>query len=252
LNCRFVVSEVRAVQAKRSNEKPNASRPRQRLIFGRRKGHKLRARQAALLERRLPDLTVDLPAKGRLDPAKSFGLSADTPVWLEVGFGGGEHLIAQALAHEAVFMIGCEPFLNGIAKLVSAIDRHKLTNIRIYPDDARDLMDALPDGVLSRVFVLFPDPWPKARHAKRRFISGARLTQLHRIMAPGAELRIASDIPLYVAWTLMHIRAHGGFLWQAECADDWRNRPDDWPETRYEKKALEAGRTASYLRFLRS
>ncbi|MGI9413017.1 MAG: tRNA (guanosine(46)-N7)-methyltransferase TrmB, partial [Hyphomicrobiales bacterium] len=181
-----------------------------RLLYGRRKGHKLRQKQSGLVETLLPRLRVDLPADGCLDPRTCVAPPA-RQVWLEIGFGGGEHLHAQALANPDVGLIGCEPFVNGVAKLLSDIERSGVQNIRIYDDDARDLLDVLADRCLDRIFVLFPDPWPKTRHHKRRFVTPDNLDRLARVMVSGGELRFASDISDYVRWTLRHIRAHGAF-----------------------------------------
>ena len=171
--------------------------------------------------------------------------------WLEIGFGGGEHLSAQAKAHPSVGFIGCEPFINGVARLLTDIDQENLSNIRLFTDDARLLMDRLDEAVISRVFVLFPDPWPKKRHADRRFINQENLDTLSRIMRDGAELRFASDEMGYIRWTLKQVRGHPDFEWTAETGQDWQGRPDDWPPTRYEGKALAAGRSCIYLRFRR-
>lgn len=172
-----------------------------------------------------------------IDPQKLF----DSPVkdvWLEIGFGNGEHLAWQAENNPHVGIIGCEPFINGVSVLLSEIEAKALSNVRLLADDARPLLDRLPEACLSRVFVLFPDPWPKKRHAARRFIGPENLKRLARVMAPGGILRIASDHPGYVVWTLQHLQPHPAFKWQAERAEDWRRRPVDWPPTRYEEKAL--------------
>ena len=173
------------------------------------------------------------------------------PLWLEIGFGGGEHLAWQAGAHPEVLLVGCEVYRNGIAGLLGQIERLNLGNIRIWAEDARDLMDRLPDRSVARAFLLFPDPWPKARHAERRFIGPANLASLARIMAPGAELRLATDDPTYLAWTLDQLPLHPAFRWLVEGPQDWRQRPADWPATRYEQKALSEGRRPVYLRFER-
>ncbi|WP_213160798.1 tRNA (guanosine(46)-N7)-methyltransferase TrmB [Kaustia mangrovi] len=220
-------------------------------LFGRRKGHRLRPRQLRLVEEMLPGLRVCLDGLRAHGPAALF----DRPVrevWLEIGFGGGEHLAWQAAHNRDIGMIGAEPFVNGVAKLLAAIEDEGLGNIRIHDDDARPLLEALPDNSLDRVFVLFPDPWPKARHRKRRFVSHETVGELHRILRPGGTLRFASDIADYVRWTLAHIRAHGGFEWTAEHPRDWRERPRDWPGTRYEAKARGAGRRCAYLSFRRA
>ncbi|MBI1209214.1 MAG: tRNA (guanosine(46)-N7)-methyltransferase TrmB [Azospirillum sp.] len=218
---------------------------------GRRRGRPLRKLRTALLETLLPRLAVDRPAPGsRLDPASLFPHPV-AEVWLEIGFGGGEHLAAQAAAHPAIGFVGCEPFLNGIAGLLTHIDSRNLANVRIYPDDARPLLDALPDASIGRCFVLFGDPWPKQRHRERRFVGPANLDRLARILKPGAELRLASDDPVLIAWMIDHAWHHPAFEWLAEGPQDWRTRPADWPPTRYEQKAITAGRRPVFLRFRR-
>ncbi|MDH3228661.1 MAG: tRNA (guanine(46)-N(7))-methyltransferase TrmB [Alphaproteobacteria bacterium] len=187
---------------------------------------------------------------GEIDLASVFGGPVDD-IWLEVGFGGGEHLAALARAHPTVGMLGCEPFINGVGRLLSEIDRDGIRNIRIHPDDARELIDALPDASVGRVFVLFADPWPKKRHHRRRLIGPDTLPGLARIMKGGAELRLASDQMPLVRWMLFHIIRHGAFEWTARGPDDWRLRPIDWPQTRYEAKALARGETCIYLTFRR-
>lgn len=225
---------------------------RRRLLYGRRQGHKLRAHQEKLMQELLPKLSVptDTGAPHSLDPHSLFP-SGTKKVWLEIGFGGGEHLVAQALANPEVGLIGCEPFVNGVAKLLAEVEKKHLTNVRIHHDDARDVLEALADASLDRAFLLFPDPWHKKRHHKRRFISQENLTQLARILRDGAQFRVATDIKDYCRWTLREIRAHGAFEWQADRADDWRIRPQDWPGTRYEAKAGREGRTSVYLTFRR-
>ena len=220
------------------------------LFYGRRRGRPLRAgqreRQAALL----PVLSFALPENGHLDPATLF---AERPreIWLEIGFGGGEHLAAQAERHPNVGFIGCEVFENGLARLLGEIDRRGLGNVRVYPDDARPLLAALPPRSIDRVFILFPDPWPKVRHHKRRLVAPATLDRLAEIMTDGAELRLATDDPGYLSWMLEHAANHPDFLWTARRPADWRERPNDWPATRYEEKARKAGRPSAFLRFLR-
>ena len=172
-------------------------------------------------------------------------------IWLEIGFGGGEHLAEQAETHPEIGFIGCEVFENGIARLVTAIEHRGLDNIRVFADDARVLLAALPAESIARVFALFPDPWPKARHHKRRLIAPATLDRLALIMADDAELRLATDDPDYLRWMLEHATAHPEFAWLARRPGDWRERPDDWPATRYEAKARVAGRVPAFLRFIR-
>ena len=171
---------------------------------------------------------------------------------LEVGFGGGEHLAEQARRNPDTGFIGCEPFENGVAKLLTQVQASRLRNVRVVPDDARDILVRLPDASLSFVFVLFPDPWPKLRHHKRRFIQTRTLDQIHRLLKPGGELRIATDHTDYGQWALMHLMRDHRFEWAATRAADWRVRPADWVPTRYEQKALKAGRSCIYLRFFRT
>ena len=223
------------------------SRP-PRFVFGRRRGRALRSGQRASLERLSPLLSVAVPAGGRLDPRSLFG-AAPRPVWLEIGFGGGEHLVWQAQSRPGIGLLGCEIFENGIARLLSQVDRCNLANIRIFTDDALLLIEALPAASIDRVFILFPDPWPKARHNKRRLISDETLDRLAAIMTRGAELRLATDDTDYLCWMLERVTRHRAFEWLAQRAADWRGRPVDWPATRYEEKARNAGRRASFLRF---
>jgi len=201
------------------------------------------------METLLPRLAVPNPATGGVDPFAMMPWAAE--IWLEVGFGGGEHLAWQAAQNPGVLMIGAEPFINGVAKLLGQIDDKKLENIRIHHGDARPLIEALPDGCLTRLFVLHPDPWPKTRHHKRRMINPWFLVEAVRLLRPGGELRVASDIPDYITWTLMHAARVPALDWLAERPADWRVRPADWPRTRYEAKALKEGRPATYLRFHR-
>jgi tRNA (guanine-N7-)-methyltransferase len=224
--------------------------PEDRRFYGRRKGRPLRKGQLHLIEMLLPRLAIERPAAGKLDPSSLF-TRKPRAIWLEIGFGGGEHLAEQARANPEVGMIGCEVFQNGIATLLAKVAASGLDNVRIYPEDAHDLLDALPDDSLDRVFLLFPDPWPKRRHADRRFIRPASLDLLARLMKPGAELRIASDEAIYVAWALAHLMRHPRFAWTARGPADWRVRPADWPGTRYESKALRGGRRPVFLRFMR-
>jgi tRNA (guanine-N7-)-methyltransferase len=206
-----------------------------RMLYGRRKGPKLSAHQQSLLDQLL--LEFELHLKSGVDPRAYFSVTIED-VWLEVGFGGGEHLIWQAQHHPKIGLIGAEPYVNGVVKLLSQLEQQSAPNVRIYPGDARDILEALPDASLGRVFVLFPDPWPKTRHHKRRFIQMNMLDELARVMKPGAELRFASDDPGYVEWTLERLMAHPVFEWTAMRASDWHTRPPDWPPTRYEAKQL--------------
>ena len=222
---------------------------RRRLLYGRRHGHKLRQGQQDLIDNLLPKLAVDLEKAGQ---AGGIFSSHRDDIWLEIGFGGGEHLAAVAAQNPNIGFIGCEPFVNGVAKLLAQVRAQGLANIRIHMGDARDLLDTIPMGSLGRAMLLFPDPWPKTRHHKRRFINQGTLAQLHRALRPGAEFRVATDIPDYCRWTMMHMHRFGGFDWLAESPSDWRVRPSDWPATRYENKALRQGRTPVYLRFRRN
>jgi tRNA (guanine-N7-)-methyltransferase len=223
----------------------------QRLIYGRRKGHRLRPGRQRLLDELLPQLQVHLPERGPLDPASLFAPRPQR-IWLEIGFGGGEHLAAQAAAHPDVGMIGCEPFIGGVARLLSLIEAQGLANIRLFTDDARMLMQVLPDACLERVFILFPDPWPKTRHHKRRIVNPVTAGEFVRLLRPGGELHLASDDMGYVRAMLLALRARPELQWLARRPADWRERPADWPTTRYESKAVAAGRACVCLRFLRT
>ena len=218
-------------------------------LYGRRKGKTLRPYQAGLMETLLPKLRVD-PASGLDDPHAIF---ADRPddLRLEIGFGGGEHLAVDAQAHPDRGFFGCEPFVNGVAKLLAEIETRDLRNIRVHAGDAADLIDALPAGSLSGVYLLYPDPWPKRRHRERRFVSDANLTRLARAMRSGAQLRFATDIDDYAGWTLARILRSPDFLWPAQGSQDWLNPWEGWPGTRYEAKALREGRRPVYLTFIR-
>jgi len=215
--------------------------------FGRRRGRKLRAGRAALLDTKLPQLQIALPeGDAPVDPARFF-TPPPREIWLEIGFGGGEHLAAQAAAHPDIGMIGCEPYENGVVALLGHVrDRH-LSNIRIWNDDARQLLGRLAPGSIARAFVLFPDPWPKARHHKRRLIQAPFLDALARILAPGAEFRLASDHADYVEWMLERVPVHPAFT----LATRFDARPADWPETRYEAWSVGEGRHPAYLSFTR-
>ena len=223
----------------------------QRLIYGRRKGHRLRPGRRRLLEELLPRLLVSVPESGRIDPA---GLFAEprAGLWLEIGFGGGEHLVSQAAARPEVGLIGCEPYVSGVARALSLIQERALGNVRLFMDDARLLMTALPDACLERIFVLFPDPWPKTRHHKRRIVNPRTAAEFARLLRPGGEVRLATDDMSYARAMLLALRARPDLAWQARGPADWRSRPGDWPPTRYEDKALAAGRACVYLRFIRA
>jgi tRNA (guanine-N7-)-methyltransferase len=221
-----------------------------RLLYGRRRGRGLRPGRQRLKDELLPHLAVTLPETRPLAPATLFA-APTRQVWLEIGFGGGEHLAAQATAHPNIGLIGCEVFENGIAKLVAEVAGRRLENVRVFADDARLLLDALAPRSIDRVFILFPDPWPKARHHKRRIVSRTSLDRLAEIMPDDAELRLATDDPDYLRWMLELATGHPAFHWLARRPADWRERPADWPPTRYEEKARAAGRSPAFLRFCR-
>ena len=222
------------------------SERKRRQLYGRRKGPKLSAHQEGLRTTLLPRLALRLEP-GR-DPRGYFE-SNIADVWLEVGYGGGEHLLWQAQHHPDIGLIGAEPYISGTAKLLSKLADAPPLNLLIHEGDARDVIAALPDASLGRVFILFPDPWPKTRHHKRRFVQMEMLDGLARVMRPGAELRFASDDAGYLAWTLELLLAHPGFAWTATGPADWKGRPQDWPPTRYEAKELHG--PPVFLRFVR-
>ena len=222
-------------------------------LFGRGKGKPLRTRQQALIDERLPGLRVPVDGhQGDLDPAGLFAPEM-RDIRLEIGFGGGEHLLARAKASPDIGFIGCEAFLNGVAKAVAAIETQGIANIRLFDGDARRLLEALSPQRLSHIDLLYPDPWPKTRHHKRRFVSPRTLSEIERLLKPGGTWLLASDIPDYVRWSLEHVRRHnaqgGRLVWQAERARDWLDPPAGWPGTRYEAKALREGRSPAYFLF---
>jgi tRNA (guanine-N7-)-methyltransferase len=228
----------------------SARQPLGERSFGRRKGHKLSPRQEQLIATMLPRLQPDLSRP----PPEPLTSLFDTPVeevWLEIGFGAGEHLLWQARNNPRAGLIGCEPYINGVAKVLAAVEEEALPNIAVYPDDALALLDWLPPAALDRAFILFPDPWPKRRHRRRRFLRAENIAALARVMRPGAELRFATDIGDYARTALIGFHREGSFHWTAQRPADWRARPDDWPQTRYEGKALAAGRRCYYFRFQR-
>ena len=223
------------------------SKPADTRFYGRRSGRALRPARRRLVETLLPRLRVT--AAVAHDPAAAFPAARD--VWLEIGFGGGEHLAWQAAAQPQVGFIGCEPYINGVASLLAHIDRRNLANIRILDADARPFLAALAPASLGRAFILFPDPWPKRRHNQRRLVNRTTLDHLACALRPGAELRLASDDADYVAWMLRHILDHPEFVWPAQTAADWRRRPADWPATRYQEKATAPPGDLAFLRVFR-
>ena|SRR5947209_9139193 len=226
-------------------------RNRHGAFFGRRKGHPLRARQVELFGSLLPRLSVDLPAPTPLDLASLFPVLVEN-VRLEIGFGAAEHLIVQAQANPRTGFVGCEPFINGMAKALVAIAELKLENVRLHHGDAADLLGWLPAGSIARVDLLYPDPWPKRRHWKRRFVNENHIDALARILRSGGEFRFATDWADYAEWTLLRLLRSRDFTWTAECADDWRKPWPDFAGTRYEGKAVREGRAPTYLTFRRN
>jgi tRNA (guanine-N7-)-methyltransferase len=218
-----------------------------RRLYGRRTGHKLRAGQADLVDRLLPRLAVD-PA-GPLTAPALFG--DERPLALEIGFGRGEHLAWQAERHPDHGLIGCEPFLDGVVGLLGHVAERDLGNVRIHMGDALDVIDRLPDASLSRAWLLHPDPWPKARHAKRRFMNDGPIALLAAKMAPGAEFRFGTDHPIYCRWAMMVMARSPHFEWLAQGPSNFLSRPADWPETRYEAKARRIGHEVWYFRYRR-
>ena len=228
----------------------DTSRPEWRNFYGRIRGKTMRASQKTYLSEDLDSLRprgitrAENPAREVIDPATIFG--NDAPIWLEVGFGGGEHLVHMAASYPQVNIIGAEPFINGVAMLLGKIRAADVTNLSVHPGDARDLMDVLPEGCIAKAFLNYPDPWPKRRHHRRRFVTAEHLVPLARVMAPGAEFRVATDIPSYMAQALREV-PKAGFELVAHSGTPW----SDWISTRYEQKALREGRTPDYATFRR-
>jgi len=219
-----------------------------RAFFGRRKGHKLRKRQAELFDTLLPVLALDLSQPAPAELPALFPVPVDE-VQIEIGFGGGENMIAQAAARPRTGFIGVEPFVNGMAKALAAIEGAGLQNIRLHFDDAASLMVWLPDASLARIDLIHPDPWPKRRHWKRRFVQDATIAQFARILQRGGELRFVTDVADYAAWTLQRFLRAAAFVWTAQRADDWRNAWPDFTPTRYHAKAAREQRTPCFLIF---
>jgi len=222
-----------------------------RRLYGRRQGHKLRAGQSSLVEETLPALSV--PATGPLDAATLFddSTAGQRPLEVEIGFGGGEHLAAQAAARPDTGFIGCEPFLNGVVQALGHIRDAELSNVRLHMGDALEVLERLPDASLSRVYLLHPDPWPKARHAKRRMVNDGPLDVIAAKLMPGAEFRLGTDDPTYCRWAMSVMNRRRDFRWLANDARDFLERPADWPETRYERKARRQGHEVWYFRYRR-
>jgi len=219
-----------------------------RRLYGRRQGHKLRAGQEALVEALLPRLSV--PEDGPLDARRLFG--DDRPMEFEIGFGAGEHLAWQAAARPDHGFIGCEPFLNGVVGALGHVRERGLGNVRLHMGDALEVLERLPDAALERLYLLHPDPWPKARHAKRRMMNHGPLDRIAAKLKPGGEFRLGTDHPVYCRWALMVMNARTDFTWLAERPEDFLVRPADWPQTRYEAKARREGREVWYFRYRRN
>jgi len=233
------------------NRQGNPDREACRAFFGRRKGHKLRPNQQRLIDTLLPRLAVDLtqPAPAALTTLFPVPVS---DVQLEIGFGGGEYLIAQALSEPNKGFIGVEPFVNGMAKALAAIESKDLRNIRLHFDDAADLIGWVPEQSLARIDLIHPDPWPKRRHWKRRFVQDGMVARLARILQPSGEFRFVTDIADYAAWTLQRLLRSREFEWTAQCADDWRKPWPGFLQTRYNVKAERQDRAACFLIFRRN
>ena len=242
-----LVPAVRVFDSRRMDPNSPAS---QRAFFGRRKGHRLKPRQEALFDALLPQLALDFGVPAPANLRTLFATPVDD-VRLEIGFGGAEHLIAQAQAFPRTGFIGTDAFVNAMAKALVAIEDNALANIRLYFGDASELLDWLPDASLSRIDLLYPDPWPKRRHWKRRFIQDETLTRLARVLRKDGELRFATDIADYAAYALARVLRAPGFVWTAQCADDWRKPWPDFAGTRYEAKARREGRRPAYFIFRR-
>lgn len=218
-----------------------------RRLYGRRQGHKLRQGQAALVEELLPRLSI--PETGAIDAPTLFG--DNRPLELEIGFGAGEHLAALAAMRPDHGFIGCEPFLNGVVGALGHIAREGLENVRLHMGDALEALERLPDASLARAYLLHPDPWPKARHAKRRFMNKGPIALLAAKLRPGGEFRFGTDHPVYCRWAMMVMNDHPAFEWLAETPQDFLQRPQDWPQTRYEAKARAQGHEVWYFRYRR-
>jgi tRNA (guanine-N7-)-methyltransferase len=239
-----------AKQRVSKHEALEVSEPKHLRSYGRRKARPLSERKDRLLNELLPTLRLPLREPAPSPLASLFAQAVDQ-VWLEIGFGSGEHLVWQAEHHPHAGFIGCEPFINGVASLLGKIETLGLNTVRIHDGDARDVLAWLSNNAIGRIFVLFPDPWPKKRHQKRRLVSPEAVADFARALRQGGELRFASDNADYAGEALLTILASKAFAWTAERPKDWRVRPLDWPETRYDRKALSEGRKPAYLSFRR-
>lgn len=216
-----------------------------RAFFGRKMGKRLHTHQRELFDSLLPELAIDLPKNGVLDPTTLFKTIPQELI-MEIGYGGGEHLARQAAQNPQTRFIGCEVFTGGIGKLLEKINKQDLSNIRLYPDDAIRILKNLPDASLDGVYLLYPDPWPKTRHHKRRFVSQLTLDEMARVIKPGGFFRFATDIEDYANWTLAHILRNSGFAWSQQAPGTWHQPYAGWEPTRYETKAREQGRLKSF------
>lgn len=228
----------------------DADLPEARTLFGRRKGKKLRVHQAALVAEALPALAFDL-SSSIAEPARLFPDLPDR-VRMEIGFGGAEHLVFEAARHPEIGFIGCEPFVNGVAKLLVQVEEQNLRNVRVHHGDARQILERLSNGALDRVDVLYPDPWPKWRQRKRRFLSAENLDEIARVLRPGGEFRFATDIDDYAGWVLARVLKMQSLSWRESSGRDWCQAWPQWPSTRYEAKAFREGRPPVYLTFVRT
>lgn len=219
-------------------------------FFGRRKGKALRVNQVRLMDQTLSALKLDLSKPAPASLATLFPVPVEK-IRLESGFGGGEHLIHRALENPETGFIGVEPFVNSMAKLLARVEEQGIRNIRVFDDDATLVLDWLPEASIDQMDLLYPDPWPKKRHWKRRFVSDVNVERFHRVIKPDGQFCFASDIDTYVNWTLEHFERHTGFEWTARNASDWLTPFANWPGTRYEAKARREGRSSAYLTFRR-
>ncbi len=231
------------------NEQSKAGALEASAFFGRRKGKQLRSHQSDLMEQMLPQVAISLETAS-VDPIKLFEPVVQE-VQIEIGFGGAEHLIAKAEAFPDIGFIGCEAFINGIAKALAQVEERNIRNIRLHPADALELLRALPPNSVSKLFLLYPDPWPKPRQRKRRIVSENFLDLVGKVLKPGAEFRFATDIDDYAAWTLSRVLRHRDFTWTPGSSADWTSPWQGWFSTRYESKARREGRSSAYLTFLR-
>jgi tRNA (guanine-N7-)-methyltransferase len=223
--------------------------PNKHQFYGRRKGYSLSQFRVKLINELLPKLSINLDKPGLITPSLLFNKNED--IWLEIGFGAGEHLLAQAERYPNIGFIGCDPYINGVARLLSGIKQKSVNNILLHHDDARSLIEKLAPGSISKVFILFSDPWPKKRHNRRRFINYENLDALSRVMKNHADIRFATDNMSFVRWALNMFHHHPDFDWLVDGPEDWRNRYVDSIPTRYEKKAIERGQSCIYLTFRR-